>query len=89
MIDHLSYNSKHQNNNSKKKKTEQKTGKSVVSQRKGMTPAHLKTFSVGAGMVIKNGQSKSKAISYLNLKHVVTLSELKPRLYNLLHVILI
>ena len=50
MIDHLSYNSKYQNNNNKKKKT-------------GMTPAHLKTFSVGSGMVVKNGQSKSKAIS--------------------------
>ena len=71
----MSYNSKYQNNNNKKK-TEQETGKSVVSQRKGMTPAHLKSFSVGSGMVVKNGQSKSKAVSYLNLKHVVTLSEL-------------
>ena len=87
MIDHLSYDSKYKIIIAKKQ-TEQKTGNSVVSQRKVMTPAHLKTFSVGAGMVVKNGQSKSKAISYLNLKHVVTLSELKPRLYNLLHVIL-
>lgn len=88
MIDLLSYNSKYQNNNSKKKK-EQETSKSVVSQRKDNTPAHLKTFSVGSGIVVKNGQSKSKAISYLNLKHIVTLSELKPHLYNLPHVILI